>query len=122
MTGFRVAYGGAQSVYGVTPDLTTLGKIVGGGMPLGAYGGRIDLMDQILPSGKVFQAGTLSGNPLATAAGAATLKTAARCTALSATGTTRCQVSCGAERRSSIRRHRASYAARRQHDDALLCR
>lgn len=74
MTGFRVAYGGAQSVYGVTPDLTTLGKIVGGGMPLGAYGGRIDLMDQILPSGKVFQAGTLSGNPLATAAGAATLK------------------------------------------------
>ena len=74
MTGFRVAYGGAQSVYGVTPDLTTLGKIVGGGMPLGAYGGRIDLMDQILPSGKVFQAGTLSGNPLATAAGAATLR------------------------------------------------
>lgn len=74
MTGFRVAYGGAQSVYGVTPDLTTLGKIVGGGMPLGAYGGRIDLMDQVLPSGKVFQAGTLSGNPLATAAGSTTLK------------------------------------------------
>lgn len=74
MTGFRVAYGGAQSLYAVTPDLTTLGKIVGGGMPLGAYGGRIDLMDQVLPSGKVFQAGTLSGNPLATAAGTATLK------------------------------------------------
>lgn len=74
MTGFRLAYGGAQEVYGVTPDLTTLGKIVGGGMPLGAYGGRIDLMDQVLPSGKVFQAGTLSGNPLATAAGAATLR------------------------------------------------
>ena len=74
MTGFRVAYGGAQALYGVTPDLTTLGKIVGGGMPLGAYGGRIDLMDQVLPSGKVFQAGTLSGNPLATAAGTATLK------------------------------------------------
>ncbi len=74
MSGFRVAYGGAQALYGVTPDLTTLGKIVGGGLPLGAYGGRADLMDQILPAGKVFQAGTLSGNPLATAAGAATLK------------------------------------------------
>ncbi|MGN6134446.1 MAG: glutamate-1-semialdehyde 2,1-aminomutase, partial [Aureliella sp.] len=74
MTGFRVALGGAQSLYGVTPDLTTLGKIVGGGMPLGAYGGRIDLMDQVLPAGKVFQAGTLSGNPLATAAGTATLR------------------------------------------------
>lgn len=74
MTGFRVAYGGAQSLFGVTPDLTTLGKIVGGGMPLGAYGGRADLMNQILPAGKVFQAGTLSGNPLATAAGAATLR------------------------------------------------
>lgn len=74
MTGFRVAYGGAQSLYGVTPDLTTLGKIVGGGLPVGVYGGRRDLMDQVLPAGKVFQAGTLSGNPLATAAGAATLK------------------------------------------------
>lgn len=74
MTGFRVAYGGAQAIYGVTPDLTTLGKIVGGGLPLGVYGGRADLMDQILPAGKVFQAGTLSGNPLATAAGTATLK------------------------------------------------
>ena len=74
MTGFRVALGGAQSLYRVTPDLTTLGKIVGGGMPLGAYGGRIDLMDQVLPAGKVFQAGTLSGNPLATAAGITTLR------------------------------------------------
>lgn len=74
MTGFRVAYGGAQSLYGIQPDLTTLGKIVGGGLPLGAYGGRADLMDQILPAGKVFQAGTLSGNPLATAAGAQTLR------------------------------------------------
>ncbi len=74
MTGFRVAYGGAQELYGITPDLTTLGKIVGGGLPLGAYGGRADLMDQVLPAGKVFQAGTLSGNPLATAAGAATLR------------------------------------------------
>ncbi|MEX2112488.1 MAG: glutamate-1-semialdehyde 2,1-aminomutase [Pirellulales bacterium] len=75
ITGFRVAYGGAQSLLGVTPDLTTLGKIVGGGLPLGAYGGRADIMDHILPRGKVFQAGTLSGNPLATAAGIATLRT-----------------------------------------------
>ena len=74
MTGFRVAYGGAQSLQGIRPDLTTLGKIVGGGLPLGAYGGRAELMDQVLPAGKVFQAGTLSGNPLATAAGIATLR------------------------------------------------
>ncbi len=74
MTGFRVAYGGAQSLYGIEPDLTTLGKIVGGGLPVGAYGGRTEIMDHILPAGKVFQAGTLSGNPLATAAGIATLK------------------------------------------------
>jgi glutamate-1-semialdehyde 2,1-aminomutase len=74
MTGFRVAFGGAQQLYGIKPDLTTMGKIVGGGLPLGAYGGRADLMDQVLPAGKVFQAGTLSGNPLATAAGAATLR------------------------------------------------
>ncbi|MCA9213324.1 MAG: glutamate-1-semialdehyde 2,1-aminomutase [Planctomycetales bacterium] len=73
MTGFRVAYGGAQQLQGITPDLTTLGKIVGGGMPLGAYGGRADIMNQVLPAGKVFQAGTLSGNPIATAAGAAML-------------------------------------------------
>ena len=75
MTGFRVAYGGAQAIFGITPDLTTLGKIVGGGLPVGAYGGRADIMDRILPAGPVFQAGTLSGNPLATAAGIATLKT-----------------------------------------------
>jgi glutamate-1-semialdehyde 2,1-aminomutase len=74
MTGFRVAYGGAQSLFGITPDLTTLGKIVGGGLPVGAYGGRAEIMDHVLPAGKVFQAGTLSGNPLATAAGIATLK------------------------------------------------
>jgi glutamate-1-semialdehyde 2,1-aminomutase len=73
MTGFRLAFGGAQELYGVTPDITTLGKIVGGGLPLGAYGGRADIMDQVLPTGKVFQAGTLSGNPLAVAAGSATL-------------------------------------------------
>lgn len=74
MTGFRVAYGGAQSLQGVHPDLTTMGKIVGGGLPLGAYGGRADIMDHVLPVGQVFQAGTLSGNPIATAAGIATLK------------------------------------------------
>jgi glutamate-1-semialdehyde 2,1-aminomutase len=74
MTGFRVAYGGAQSLFGVLPDLTTLGKIVGGGMPIGAYGGKGEIMDRVLPAGKVFQAGTLSGNPIATAAGIATLK------------------------------------------------
>ncbi|HVX14867.1 MAG TPA: glutamate-1-semialdehyde 2,1-aminomutase [Pirellulales bacterium] len=74
MTGFRVAYGGAQSRFGIVPDLTTLGKIVGGGLPVGAFGGRAEIMDHILPVGKVFQAGTLSGNPLATAAGIATLK------------------------------------------------
>ncbi len=73
MTGFRVAYGGAQTLFDVTPDLTTLGKIVGGGLPVGAYGGRADIMDHILPAGRIFQAGTLSGNPLATAAGIATL-------------------------------------------------
>jgi glutamate-1-semialdehyde 2,1-aminomutase len=74
MTGFRVAYGGAQSLQNIRPDLTTLGKIVGGGLPVGAYGGRRDIMDHVLPAGKVFQAGTLSGNPPATAAGIATLK------------------------------------------------
>ena len=74
MTGFRVAYGGAQEVFGMRPDLTTLGKIIGGGLPMGAYGGRAEIMDHVLPAGKVFQAGTLSGNPLATAAGIATLK------------------------------------------------
>ncbi|MEO8268124.1 MAG: aminotransferase class III-fold pyridoxal phosphate-dependent enzyme, partial [Aureliella sp.] len=72
--GFRVSLGGAQELFGITPDLTTMGKIVGGGLPLGLYGGRADLMDQVIPAGKVYQAGTLSGNPLATAAGAATLR------------------------------------------------
>jgi glutamate-1-semialdehyde 2,1-aminomutase len=74
MTGFRLAYGGAQELLDVMPDLTTLGKIVGGGLPLGAYGGRADVMNHVLPAGKVFQAGTLSGNPLAVAAGTATLE------------------------------------------------
>ena len=74
MTGFRLSLGGAQQILGVTPDLTTLGKIVGGGLPLGAYGGRRDVLNHVLPAGKVFQAGTLSGNPLAVAAGTATLE------------------------------------------------
>jgi glutamate-1-semialdehyde 2,1-aminomutase len=73
ITGFRVARGGAQARYGVTPDLTTLGKIIGGGLPVGAYGGRADLMAHIAPEGAVYQAGTLSGHPLAMAAGAVTL-------------------------------------------------
>ena len=74
MTGFRVALGGAQALYGVTPDLTTFGKIIGGGMPVGCYGGRRDLMQQIAPAGPIYQAGTLSGNPVAMAAGLANLK------------------------------------------------
>ena len=74
ITGFRVAYGGAQELYGVRPDLTCLGKIIGGGLPVGAYGGRRDVMDQVAPLGAVYQAGTLSGNPLAVAAGLATLE------------------------------------------------
>ena len=73
MTGFRVALGGAQARYGVTPDLSMFGKIIGGGMPVGAYGGRRDLMEQIAPSGPIYQAGTLSGNPVAMAAGLAML-------------------------------------------------
>jgi glutamate-1-semialdehyde 2,1-aminomutase len=73
MTGFRLSLGGAQQVYGVTPDLTTLGKIIGGGMPCGAFGGRADVMEFLAPLGPVYQAGTLSGNPLAMAAGIATL-------------------------------------------------
>jgi len=74
MTGFRVAHGGAQRLYGIRPDLTTLGKIVGGGLPAAAYGGRRDLMSRIAPEGDIYQAGTLSGNPLAVAAGLATLE------------------------------------------------
>jgi glutamate-1-semialdehyde 2,1-aminomutase len=73
MTGFRLAYGGAQELYAIQPDLTTLGKIIGGGLPVGAYGGPSEIMDLIAPIGPVYQAGTLSGNPLAMAAGYATL-------------------------------------------------
>src|SRR5437016_11868543 len=74
ISGFRVTYGGAQTLYGVTPDLTVLGKIIGGGLPVGAYGGRKEIMDLIAPLGPVYQAGTLSGNPLAVSAGLATLR------------------------------------------------
>ncbi len=74
VTGFRVAYGGAQALYGVTPDLTCLGKIIGGGLPVGAYGGKREIMEMIAPLGPVYQAGTLSGNPLAMAAGIETLR------------------------------------------------
>lgn len=74
ITGFRISYGGAQGYYGIVPDITVLGKIIGGGMPVGAYGGRKGIMESISPSGPVYQAGTLSGNPVAMAAGIATLK------------------------------------------------
>jgi glutamate-1-semialdehyde 2,1-aminomutase len=74
MTGFRVAYGGAQELYGVTPDMTTLGKIIGGGLPVGAFGGKKEIMQKLSPSGGIYQAGTLSGNPLAMTAGIETLK------------------------------------------------
>ena len=78
MRGFRVALGGAQALYGVTRDLTTLGKVIGGGMPGGALGGRAEVMDYLAPEGAVYQAGTLSGNPLAMAAGLATLSEVAQ--------------------------------------------
>src|SRR5690606_1933248 len=73
MTGFRVGYNSAQGHFGVTPDLTCLGKVIGGGLPVGAYGGRREIMEQIAPSGPIYQAGTLSGNPLAMTAGYETL-------------------------------------------------
>jgi len=74
ISGFRVAPGGAQELYGITPDLTCLGKIIGGGLPVGAYGGREEIMERMAPEGNIYQAGTLSGNPLAMSAGLATLK------------------------------------------------
>jgi len=78
ITGFRVAYGGAQSLYKIKPDLTTLGKIIGGGLPVGAYGGKAEIMEKMSPAGPVYQAGTLSGNPLAVEAGLATLEILSR--------------------------------------------
>ena len=78
MTGFRVALGGAQSIYKIKPDITILGKVIGGGMPVGAFGGRADIMNHLAPDGPVYQAGTLSGNPVAMAAGMATLNAIAQ--------------------------------------------
>ncbi|MGH9436160.1 MAG: glutamate-1-semialdehyde 2,1-aminomutase, partial [Terriglobia bacterium] len=74
MTGFRLSYGGAQQLWGISPDMTTLGKVIGGGLPVGAYGGKAEIMEQVAPAGPVYQAGTLSGNPLAVAAGLKTLE------------------------------------------------
>merc|ERR1712161_78804 len=74
MTGFRVSYGGAQEYFGIKPDVTTMGKVIGGGLPVGAYGGRKDIMEMVAPAGPMYQAGTLSGNPLAMTAGIETLK------------------------------------------------
>jgi glutamate-1-semialdehyde 2,1-aminomutase len=74
MTGFRISYGGAQAKFGITPDLTTMGKVIGGGLPVGAYGGRADIMAMVAPAGPMYQAGTLSGNPLAMTAGIKTLE------------------------------------------------
>ena len=74
MTGFRISYGGAQAHFGVTPDLTTMGKVIGGGLPVGAYGGRREIMEMVAPAGPMYQAGTLSGNPLAMTAGIKTLE------------------------------------------------
>merc|ERR1711972_293370 len=74
MTGFRISYGGAQAHFGVTPDITTMGKVIGGGLPVGAYGGRRDIMEMVAPAGPMYQAGTLSGNPLAMTAGIKTLE------------------------------------------------
>lgn len=74
MTGFRISYGGAQQHFGVTPDVTTMGKVIGGGLPVGAYGGRKDIMEMVAPAGPMYQAGTLSGNPLAMISGMKTLE------------------------------------------------
>ena len=103
MTGFRVAYGGAQQIYDIVPDLTCLGKIIGGGLPVGAYGGRAEIMDMVAPLGPMYQAGTLSGNPLAMAAGIATLKK------LKADGT---KIYADLERKSELVANRVAAAAK----------
>ena len=120
MTGFRVAYGGAQSLFGIRPDLTTLGKIVGGGLPVGAYGGRADIMDHILPAGKVFQAGTLSGNPLATAAGIATLKLLRDGAVYDRLESLSARLADGLARIADPGRHAPPRGPGRQHDDIVF--
>ena len=120
MTGFRVAFGGAQSLVGLEPDLTTLGKIVGGGLPVGAYGGRAEIMDHVLPAGKVFQAGTLSGNPLATAAGCATLRLLKEQPPYERLERLSARLEAGLAPRGGDGGRAARDRARRQHDDAVL--
>ena len=122
ITGFRVGWGGAQERFGVMPDLTTLGKIIGGGLPVGAFGGRREIMETVAPLGSVYQAGTLSGNPLAMAAGAATLRV------LAEPGTYERLEALGARRRaepargSRSCRPRRHHQPRRRHDDDVLLR
>jgi glutamate-1-semialdehyde 2,1-aminomutase len=98
ITGFRLAVEGAQGAWGLDPDLTCLGKVIGGGLPLGAYGGRRAIMEMVAPSGPVYQAGTLSGNPLATTAGLATLKTLLEPGTFAAIETTAGKLAAGIER------------------------
>ena len=120
MTGFRVAYGGAQALYGITPDLTALGKIIGGGLPAAAYGASAAIMDHVSPVGPIYQAGTLSGNPLAMAAGLATLRLLRdkppyeRLEALSA------RLAEGLDRAADRRRNTSCRPANRQHVDPLF--
>ena len=122
MTGFRVAYGGAQSRFGIAPDLTTLGKIVGGGLPIGAFGGRAEIMNHVLPVGKVFQAGTNSGNPIACAAGIATLRTLRDERAVRPTGASRPAIGRRLEPRGRGGRGATLDRSRRQHADVVLQR
>ena len=123
MTGFRLAFGGAQQRFGMTPDMSTLGKVVGGGMPLGAYGGRADIMDQVLPAGKVFQAGTLSGNPVAVAAGSTTLRLLRDDPPYDYLEALGDRLADRPAQGCLRRRRRPSSPARREHDDAVLqCR
>ena len=107
---------------GIRPDLTTLGKIIGGGLPVGAYGGRADIMDHVLPAGKVFQAGTLSGNPLATAAGIATLKLLRDRRSYDRLEQLSARLADGLKKIATDGRHAAPSGPGRQHDDAVLQR